>query len=276
VRKARRLNLLICGAMRSGTTSLKATMSEHPEIGFIDGEDIVVCDRYNQYTGYYPFASPSLAQSQVGDDPSVYERISARLAGKKAYIADKRAYFMFFPHIPFNLREQLPDVKLIFILRNPVEIAYSAFWYGERDAKGPQTFEEYLAQSMARIQEVSSSFRRNEWLDHFRPGSELPVLVERGLYYHQIIRFYRLFGEEQILVLRFDMLKENPAGVMQQVVHFLDLDDDFQFPNLGRVYNASPERPPMDPEIRARLHEIYAEANRKLLSFLGWPLSLWD
>ena len=86
MRKARRLNLLICGAMRSGTTSLKAYVGEHPEIGFVDGEDIVVRDRYNHYTGYYPFASPSLAQSQVGDDPSVYERISARLAGRKTYM----------------------------------------------------------------------------------------------------------------------------------------------------------------------------------------------
>ena len=276
MRKAARLNLLICGAMRSGTTSLKAYLSEHPEIGFVDGEDIVVCDRHNRYTGYYPFASPSLAQSQIGDDPAVYERISARLAGQTAYIADKRAYFMFFPHIPFNLREQLPDVKLIFILRNPVEIAYSAFWYGERKSSGSQTFEEYLAESMARIGEVSSSFRRNEWLDHFRPGSELPVLVERGLYYHQIIRFYRLFKEEQILVLRFDLLKERPAAVMQRVLHFLDLDADFQCPNLGRIHNASPERPPMDPRIRARLQEIYAESNRRLLSFLVWPPSLWD
>jgi len=218
VTKATRLNLLICGAMRSGTTSLKAHMSEHPEIGFVDGEDIVVGDRY---TGYYPFASPSLAQSLLGDDPKVYERISARLAGKKRYIADKRAYFMFFPHIPFNLREQLPDARLIFILRNPVEIAYSAFWYGERQPGSAQTFEAYLAESIARIDHVSSSFRRNEWLDHFRPGSELPVLVERGLYYPQIVRFYRLFRKEQILVLRFDRLKENPAAVMREVLRFL-------------------------------------------------------
>jgi len=273
VTKATRLNLLICGAMRSGTTSLKAHMSEHPEIGFVDGEDIVVGDRY---TGYYPFASPSLAQSLLGDDPKVYERISARLAGKKRYIADKRAYFMFFPHIPFNLREQLPDARLIFILRNPVEIAYSAFWYGERQPGSAQTFEAYLAESIARIDHVSSSFRRNEWLDHFRPGSELPVLVERGLYYPQIVRFYRLFRKEQILVLRFDRLKENPAAVMREVLRFLDLSDDFEFTDPGRIHNASPERPPLDPRIRTRLQEIYAESNRKLLSLLGWPPSLWD
>jgi hypothetical protein len=259
--------------MRSGTTSLKEYLSEHPEIGFVDGKDIVV---YDQYTGYYPFASPSLAQSQLGDDSQIYERICAKLAGKKAYIADKRAYFMFFPHIPFNLREHIPDVKLIFILRNPVEIVYSAFWYGERKPSDPVTFEDYLAASMARIKEAASSFKRNEWLDYFRPDSELPVLVERGLYYHQIIRFLRLFKEEQILVLRFDMLRENPALMMQEVLRFLNLSQDFQFVGLGKIHNASSERPPMDPRIRARLQEIYADSNRKLLSLLGWPLSLWD
>jgi hypothetical protein len=259
--------------MRSGTTSLKHYLSEHPEIGFIDGNDIVVHD---QYTGYYPFASPSIAQSQLGDDEKLYEQISAAFSGKKAYIADKRAYFMFFPHIPFNLYHQLPDVKLIFILRNPVEIVYSAFRNDKWESNSTQTFEEYLQESISKIKKISNSFRRNQWLNYFRPGSELPVLVERGFYYHQVIRFYRLFKEEQILVLRFDRLKEQPAALMKEVLQFLELPGDFQFSNLGQVYNASPAHPPMDPKIRTCLQDLYAESNRKLLTLLGWPQSLWD
>ena len=77
-------------------------------------------------------------------------------------------------------------------------------------------------------------------------------------------------------MLRFDRLKENPAAVMREVLRFLDLSDDFEFTDLARIHNASPERPPLDPRIRARLQEIYAESNRKLLSLLGWPPSLWD
>jgi hypothetical protein len=272
LRKATYLNLLICGAMRSGTTSLKEYLNEHPEIVFVDGEDIIIGD---QFSGYYPFASPSLAQSQWGNDSQIYRTVCANLAGKAAYIADKRAYFMFFPHIPLNLREQLPHIKLIFILRNPVEIVYSAFWYGERDPENPVTFEEYLAASTAKIHQAASSFRRNEWLNHFRPGSELPTLVERGIYYPQIIRFYRLFRQEQILVLRFDQLK-NPALMMKEVLGFLDLDQDFEFQGLERIHNACSPYPPLETQTRARLQEIYAESNRRLLSFLGWPPSLWD
>jgi hypothetical protein len=271
MKKSTHLNLLICGAMRSGTTSLKEYMSEHPEIDFVDGNDIVVND---QYRGYYPFASPSLAQTQCGDSIQIYERICSKLSGKKAYIADKRAYFMFFPHIAFNLREQLPDIKLIFILRNPAEVVYSAFWYGERDPKNPVSFEEYLAASITRINAAASSFNRNEWLNYFRPGTELPILVERGLYYHQIIRYYRLFPENQILVLRFDQLRENPGSIMKDILSFLDLPD-FAFQGLGRVHNSSPDHPPMDASIYSRLQEIYAESNRRTLALLGWPSSLW-
>ncbi len=259
--------------MRSGTTSLKEYLSEHPEIEFVDGKDIIVGD---QFRGYYPFASPSLAQSQLGDDAQIYESICAKLAGRAAYIADKRAYFMFFPHIPLNLREQLPQIKLIFILRNPVEIVYSAFWYGERNPENPVTFEEYLAASMAKINQAASSFRRNEWLDLFRPGSELPILVERGIYHPQIMRFFRLFKKDQILVLRFDHLVQDPAVVMRQILSFLDLPQGFKFSGLGKQHNASPPRPPLDAQIKTHLQEIYAESNRKLLSFLGWPPSLWD
>jgi len=273
VEKASYLNLLICGAMRSGTTSLKEYLSEHPEIGFVDGDDIVVGD---QYCGYWPFASPSLAQSQPGDDPALYARLSARLAGQTAYIADKRAYFMFFPHIPFNLREQLPHVRLIFILRNPVEIAYSAFWHGKKPGEQTQTFEAYLAESLAQVRQAASSFRRNEWLEQFRPGSALPTLFERGLYYHQLIRFYRLFSAPRILVLRFDRLKTAPAEVLRDVLRFLELPDDFQFKQLDRIHNAAPAYPPMNAATRACLQELYADSNRRLLAFLGWPPSLWD
>ena len=273
LKKARRLNVLICGAMRSGTTSLKEYMNEHPEIGFIDGEDIVVHD---QFSGYYPFASPSFSQSQLGEDEKLYERISSNFSGKKTYIADKRAYFMFFPHIPFNLRDQLPDIKLIFILRNPVDVVYSAFCKDKEESKSTQTFAEYLRESCAQIKNLSSSFNRNNWLDYFRPGSELPVLVERGFYYNQIIRFYCLFREEQILVLRFDRLRDQPGETMKQVLRFLMLPEEFKFHNLGRIYNASPTYPPMDSFIKSRLQELYENSNRKLLSFLGWPESLWE
>jgi hypothetical protein len=272
MKKANHLNLLICGAMRSGTTSLKEYLSEHPEIGFVDGKDIVMD---GQFQGYYPFASPSLAQTEWGDRIQMYERICANLAGERVYIADKRAYFMFFPHIPFNLREQLPQIKLIFILRDPSEIVYSAFWYGERDPENPVTFEEYLAASLQRIEAAASSFNRNEWLHHFRPGTELPILVERGLYYHQLIRFFRLFPENQILVLRFDQLKENPESVMREILSFLQLPTDFAFQRLRCVHNASPDHPPMDAAIHSRLQEIYAESNRRTLALLGWPASLW-
>lgn len=273
LKKAKRLNLLICGAMRSGTTSLKHYLNEHPEVGFIEGGDIVVHD---QFTGYYPFASPSFSQSQLGEDEKLYERFSSNLSGKMTYIADKRAYFIFFPQIPFNLREQLPDVKLIFILRNPVEIVYSAFCQEKGEKQSTQTFEQYLRESSAQIKEVSSSFNRDDWLNYFHPGSGLPVLIERGFYYNQIIRFYNLFSEEQILVLRFDRLKEKPGEVMKEVLRFLKLPENFNFSNLGRIYNACPANPPMDSKIKAHLQGLYAESNRKLLTFLRWPVSLWE
>jgi hypothetical protein len=271
--KAQFLNLLICGAMRSGTTSLKAYLSEHPEIAFVDGNDIHIP---GELSGYYPFASPSLAQAQLGDDPQVYAGFCHKLAGRVAYIADKRAYFMFFPQIPFNLREQLPKIRLIFILRNPIEIVYSAFWQ-EKHANGdPRTFEAYLQDSLDTVRQAASSFQRDAWLEQYRPGSALPNLVERGLYYTQLIRFYRLFSSEQILVLRYDHLCTQPQWVMADILNFLNLDADFAFEGLHQVHNAAPPRLELLDTTRVWLQEIFSLSNRRVLALLGWPADLWD
>ena len=267
------LNLLICGAQRSGTTSLVHYLEEHPEIGFLNDADLRLG---NAYIGY-PFASPVIAHSIIGEDPKTYQAIAARLVReKKTIIAAKQPYFMVFPHVPFNVREHLPDVKLIFILRNPIDAAYSAYRNGLGKGRREGSFEDNLRMDEAEAKEISHHENRSRWYGYFKNPENVPLLVDRGFYYQQIIRFYRCFKEEQILVLRFDQLVGNTAETMQRILKFLGLDPQFRFTRIGTVMNASPNVAPMSPKTRTRLQEIYSESNRKLFAFLGWPASLWE
>lgn len=267
------LNLLICGAQRSGTTSLVHYLEEHPEIGFLNDADLRLG---NTYVGY-PFASPVIAHAIIGEDPKTYQAIAGRLVReKKTVIAAKQPYFMVFPHVPFNVREHLPDVKLIFSLRNPIDAAYSAYRNGLGKGRRQGSFEDNLRMDEAEAKEISHHDSRSRWHGYFKDPENIPLLVDRGFYYQQIIRFYRCFKQEQILVLRFDQFVNNTAETMQRIMKFLGLDPGFEFKRINTVMNASSNTVPMSPKTRARLQEIYAESNRKLLAFLGWPASLWE
>lgn len=270
--KTDRLNLLLCGGQRCGTSSLKHYLSEHPEIGFLNDTDLDV-----DGTHYgYPFASPILGVAAAGESPDVYRAISRRLAGKKAHIATKQPYFMVHPHVPLNLREHLPDARLLFVLRNPVDAAYSAFRNGRSKGRRSGTFEEAIQLSLDEGREVAHPDRRAGWSKFFRDPDQIPLLVDRGFYYKQIIRFYRCLREEQILVLRFDEFTRDTRATMRRVLEFLDLDPAFDFSSINEVKNAAPLEKPMAPETRAALRELYRESNQKLLRLLGWPADLWD
>jgi hypothetical protein len=266
------LNLLLCGAQRCGTSSLKHYLSEHPEIGFVNETDLTVDGRYYGY----PFASPTIAEARVGEDPETYRAISRRLGGKKAYIATKQPYFMVHPHVPFNLREHIPDVRLLFVLRNPVDAAYSAYRNGLSKGRRTGSFEEAIKASRDAAALVSDPSQRGSWSSFFRDPEQVPLLIDRGFYYQQLIRFYCCLPEEQILVLRFDEFTGDTPAAMRRILGFLGLEPDFAFERTSEVKNAAPTKQPIEPETRAMLQEIYADSNRKLLRFLGWPEDLWD
>jgi hypothetical protein len=273
--KAATLNLLICGAMRSGTTALARCLDEHPEIAFLPGA--LAADRPDlpAGTGEFPFASPCLALAQAGDDGKVYRRMAARVPRAVRHVGERRAYFMFYPHIPLNLREHLPDARLLFVLRDPVEAAYSAFWHGREFYPQP-SFDAYLAEAVQGVREAAHWRKRHRWLERFSAGSTLPLLVERGFYLPQFLRFQRLFAARQMLWLHYDEWARKPEATLRRVLAFLDLPADFCFSRVGEKVNPGPARPPMSAAARAFLRELYAPSSRRLLQIMGWPPGLWQ
>lgn len=271
------INLLICGAMRSGTTALAHYLDEHPEVTLLPG----AIDPDAPGQAHYPFASPSLMQAEVGLQPGTYDRIVAAALQSvghlsSRYFAERRAYFMFYPHIAGNLREHLPDCRLVFILRDPVEVVHSAFWHGRERYAEFASFDDYVRQAVPAVKKAAHWRRRHRWLERFYEGSRLPLLLERGFYDPQITRFVRVFPPKQLLFLRFDKLATEPTAFMRRVLRFLDLPDQFSFTRPGTVVNAALPHPEISPWAHDFLRELYSDANRRLCSRLGWPAELWN
>lgn len=266
------IDFVICGAMRSGTTWLVRNLARHPEIALLEEDEVRTAD---ELLGFFPFASPSLARAELGVREGTYEAIRRAMAPRARVVGAKRAYFMFYPHVAPNLAEHLPDVKLLFLLRDPVEIGYSAFHHGRRFFREYQDFEHYVSAAADAVGAASGWTERMRWIERFATGGALPLLVERGLYHPQLMRFFRLFPPESIRVLSFADIARAPEASLAGVLAFLGLDPSFRFEGAARAVNAAPAYPPMPAALRERLRELYAGSSRRTLELLGWPADTW-
>jgi len=122
--------------------------------------------------------------------------------GSVGYLSDEKA--------PYRIREIVPDVKLIMILRHPVERAYSHYLFNQRlDA------------------EAASEFLTAFQNDRTRKKSHHKYF-ERGLYHHYLKHYYEVFPKDRIKIYLFDDFKKNPQAVVRDVFKFLGVAEEFE------------------------------------------------
>ncbi len=135
----------------------------------------------------------------------------------------------------------MPEAKLIAILRDPAERAYSNFLHQVRDGREPLSdFAEALQAEEDRIQ--------SNWgpLWHYK---------QTGFYYAQLKRYYDVFKREQIKVYLYEDLNDDPISVLRDAYGFLGVDDAFT-PDVSMRYNVS------GVPKNERLHALYEFLNR--------------
>lgn len=292
----RKIDFFIVGAQKAGTSSLYQFLSQHKAIFLPAGKDFFA---FNDDPVY------GVPESKLG----VYYR---NYAGQPL-VGGSNVQIMAFPSAVQSLHEYNPDIRLIIMLRNPVDRAYSAYWMMRRSGRERcETFEAALAAEDARVERGA-----------FRDKTEFSYLAH-GHYREQIEFIYRLFGREKVHIGLFDDLKSNPEHLTLQVLEYLgastsDVDIDFSkkaneasMPRsmtlqrfmrsqngLKRTYralapaglqvrvaeslsarlekwNLRPVRyPPMAPATRAELVKHFRARNEKLSDLIGRDLSHW-
>ncbi|HEX4655673.1 MAG TPA: sulfotransferase [Mycobacteriales bacterium] len=265
---------LVIGAAKAGTTSLSRWLDEHPDVYVPPSKEMHFFDRDSQWQLGVEWYAANFADA--GDAASVGEATPA---------------YLFVPEAPKRIASVVPDARLIAVLRNPVDRAYSHFWHAHEWGGEPRTFEAAIDALLAGDQTV-------------RP------YLRRGYYLEQLQRYEELFPRESMLVLRFDDLAADPAATFRRVCGFLGVRDVAP-PNIGKVYNAhsrhrssrlrarmegmrawrrapvlaraldrlnTDERdyPPMPQPLRQRLLDHFAERNEALAQHLGWDLTGWS
>jgi hypothetical protein len=241
-------DFLVIGAQKAGTTALYAYLRWHPEIGGPFWKEVSFFDRHwargeAWYRGQFPL------------------RRHGRLAGEAS------PSYVFHPLAPDRVASLVPDVKLIVLLREPGERAYSHYQHEVALGREPLSFEDALGAEDERlrgeVERLSADPKAFSfaWWNH--------TYASRGLYADQLELWFELFPREQVLALTTDELGARPAETYATVLSFLGASPH-ALDSYPRVFDR--DYPPMREETRTALTARFAEPNRRLEELLGRPL----
>lgn len=240
-------DFVIIGTQRGGTTSLHAYLRAHPDIQTPAKKEIhFLTDRFERGAEWY-----------IGQFPSVVP--------VGTLVGEATPYALFHPLAPQRLLDVAPGARIIALLRNPVERAYSHYLHERARGHESLSFEDAVATEPERMHRLEEQLANGELLvsDVHKRASYLA----RGRYARQLERWLSVFPREQILTLRSEDLYTNPAATTEQVTDFLGLP-----PVTGDAFSThnATAGPPMVAETRQMLVQEFAAENCRLAELLGW------
>jgi len=302
-------NFFVIGAQKAGTTSLYHYLAQHPQIYMSPVKEPYFFDHELSSDGEVVNGKSGRPDQKNTRFSNIEEyRALFHGAGSESAIGEASTPYIYVPGTAERIKKYVPDARVIAVLRNPADRAYSAFLHALRIGMEPLTdFGRALQEEEYRV--------RHNWHPalHYR---------NRGFYYEQLKRHYEVFGQERIGVWLYEDLRKDPVGVARSIFHFLGVDDAFvpdtsskhnvsgipkngvarsiirtmdttasafleTFTSASKVYPllsktrkriqnmivAKP--PPIDNKIRAELIEGYREDILKLQELIGKDLSGW-
>jgi sulfotransferase family protein len=249
-------DFLIIGAQRSGTTSLARYLAELPAVrtmASIKGAHYFD-KNYHRGLDWYRGHFPS----------SAYRAWVKRRTGFDLVTGEGSPYYLLHPHVPARVAAVMPSVKIIAMLRDPIERAYSG--YQHEYGRGFETlgFEEAIEAEPRRLAGERERMLADPAYHSF--SFQHHSYLTRGLYLDQLLQWRERFPREQMLILGAEEFFAEPARVFGEVLDFLQLPK-WSLPRYEQ-HNAR-SYAPMSPEMRARLEDFFREPNRRLFDYLG-------
>lgn len=207
-------NFLIVGAAKTGTTSLHYYLQQHPEIFISPRQEPSFFAHEGQRLD---FRGPGDEEWRFVTDLAAYERLFETAVGYGA-VGEISPRYLFFERACARIRHYLPQVRLIAILRHPVDRAYSHFLMNQkRNCEPAASFPAAIAMESERM----AMGWGWDW-----------SYVGAGLYHAQLSRYYRAFPRSQIKVFLYEELERKPRKFFQDLFAFLEVDAAFS-PNSG-------------------------------------------
>ena len=215
-------DFLIIGAMKGGTTSLFHYLSQHSKILVPEYKEPAFFAWHND-KGYDWYLSKFPKKEDKGDKLTF----------------EATALYLYMEDSPSRIKKYLPNVKLIAILRNPTERAYSHWnFYHESD---------YVNENEYRLTNLKDtrSFEKAVQAElNGKVRSDAHTYLKNGYYYEQVKRYCSLFDKENLLILDFSELKNDISSLMSKICSFLEIENEFgsvNYNNENKKYVAVAE-----------------------------------
>lgn len=243
-----RVDFVVAGAQRSGTTALDSYLRQHPDIEmallkephFFDDER-VFRDRKPAYWKYHAMF-PAWRESKVfGEVTPIY---------------------MYWKPAFSRIARYSKNMRIVMILRNPIERAYSHWNMQVREGDETAPFAEAIRRE---AEEPEGAIPDTEQRRRFS-------YINRGFYSEQIERALERFPEEHVLAVRQDEMQADPQSTMSRTFRFLGVGNTRI---RAKRVNCGSYETPMRPEDRKLLRDIYADEIRNLERLLGWNCEAW-
>lgn len=251
-----RPDYIIAGAGKCGTTSMQAYLAAHPLVRAPLGKEVHYFDHnYSRgeswYRAHFPLA----------------RRWRPWLTGEAT------PYYLCHPGVPRRVAQAVPDVKIIVLLRDPVERAYSQYRMVRDEYRCEcLTFEDALRAEERRLVGERERLAREP---SYRSHSHLFFSYkERGRYAEQLERWFTYFDRDRMLLVKSEDLFARPREVLAEAFAFLQLPA--WRPESLPIYNRGTYERPMSEEAREHLSKYFVEHNERLGLLLGWPVPIWD
>ena len=250
LRLERKVDFLICGTQRGGTTALFQILQGHPEIcwpshnkkelHFFDSEK-EFRHKTPRYWKYHAHFDPQPAHKLLGEATPIY---------------------MYWYDAPRRIWQYHPEIKLIIILRNPVDRAYS-HWNLTRHRAPDVTFWDAIRRERERCRIALPLQHR-----YFS-------YVDRGFYAQQLRRIWTFFDDKQTLVVRNEDLRSAPHELVGKICLFLGVKPYPESTPPAERKLRYPYPGPIGEREKDYLKRIYEYEIRSLERMLGWDCSGW-
>jgi hypothetical protein len=282
-------NFIVIGAYKSGTTSLYNYLRQHPQI-FMSRIKEPNFFAHEKKAGMMREEGKEV---RVIDNMDSYQDLFKGVTNEKA-IGEASPIYLGTPLAAQRIKETIPDVKLIAILRQPVDAFYSDHNMRIRESR-----------------KLANDFRERfkEIENRIRSGA-----ISGPMYYSQLKTYYDLFDASQIRVFLFEDLLKNSSAVFQDIFRFIGVDDTFR-PDMSQTYNPGglPKNqklgeiltnllkkkkllskvpfvrnallrlqnantvkfPPLSPDLRRELTSIFREDIQNLQKLIGRDMTAW-
>ncbi len=289
--EAKKPNFFIVGAAKSGTTSLADNLKQHPGV-FIS-----------------PVKEPFYFVSDYGlKDFDSYLSLFEKAGGAKA-IGEASTGYLFDGSAASSIKKAFPDSRIIIILRNPADMAFSHWRFMQITGSESMGFTEAVSDKERHYRKTEEFKRkaRNWWASY--------LYLERAMYSEQVKRYLDAFGKDRVRVYVFEEFVRDIKGSYKDVFSFLGVDKDFtpdlkvsneggevrsrflrsiindEYPLLKRVFpyalrnnlrslffglnTKRGKKAQLSPKTRAWLNEFFKDDIKELERLLGREIEAW-